>query len=344
MSCLLHKIANILFWLTQFIYHTQVATESIFVTKHQTKIWESFEGEGWVRENTSCAFTSFAIQLSNASFSLGTNWEQLPMLKQGQLCPSLPPTWTTKALPHRWPSAVEDSLVGWRRERCGKPNANVEITGRRKNFCLFYIVAYCPKFIMVNVITGRLQVKSNPQSLPKVSFRPPSSFCAFALSYSTFPPNLCRKFRMSNACKYKAQCLKGANYRHQPITAEGVFDHSHNFFFAFMQYRSFALITLTSSLKTSSTKKHLSLTFSQPYDLFNYLFWNSGLRSRLYVNQMHSQNTVKARASKREVGWYLCDQLRSTQAARHIFRWLSYTAERNSPNLCRDGELLVLQI
>lgn len=171
----------------------------------------------------------------------------------------------------------------------------------------------------------------------------PASVHLLSLSYSTIPPNLCRKFRMSNACKYKAQCIKGANYRHQPITAEGVFDHSHNFFFAFMQYRSFALITLTSSRKTSSTKKHLSLTFSQPY-LFNYLFWNSGLRSRLYVNQMHSQNTVKARASKREVGWYLCDQLRSTQAARHIFRWLSYTAERNSPNLCRDGELLVLQI
>lgn len=117
-GCLSNKTANILFWLLQFIYYTQVPTESISVTKHQTKIWESSEEEKeWVRENTRCAFASFAIQLSKASFSLGTNWEQLPMLKQGQLCPSLPPTWTTKALPHSWPSALEDSLVGWRTDR-----------------------------------------------------------------------------------------------------------------------------------------------------------------------------------------------------------------------------------
>lgn len=125
MGCLSNKIANILFWLLQFIYYTQVATESIFVTKHQTKIWESLEEEErWVRENTLCAL----LQVHNPAFQgqlfLGNN---LGAAEARSALSSLPPTWTTKALPPSWPSAREDSLVGWRRQRCGKPNANVEI-------------------------------------------------------------------------------------------------------------------------------------------------------------------------------------------------------------------------
>lgn len=183
MGCLSNKTANILLWLLQFIYYTQVATESIFVTEHQTKTWESEEEEEWVRENTLCAFTSFAIQLSKASFSLGTNWEQLPMLKARSAL-SLP----ASHLDHQGTASFLTFSSGRffaglkNRKKCGKPNANVEITGRRKNFCMFYSAAYCPKFIMVNAITGRLRVKRNPQSLPKISFRPPSSFCAFALT------------------------------------------------------------------------------------------------------------------------------------------------------------------
>lgn len=129
------------------------------MTKHQTKIWESLEEEeeGSVRENTLCAFPSFAIQLSKASFSLGTNWEQLPKA-EARSALSLP----ASHLDHQGTASFLTSSSGRffaglkKRQKCGKPNANVEITGRRKNFCIFYTVAYCPKFIMVNAIRGRL--------------------------------------------------------------------------------------------------------------------------------------------------------------------------------------------
>lgn len=149
-GCLLNKIANILFWLLQFIYYTQVATESIFVTKHQTKIWESVEEEEerWVRENTLCAL----LQVPQSSFprpafpweQSGSSWSKVSFV--------LP----ASHLDHPRHCLIPD-LQHWRffgglkkRQRCGKPNANVEITGKMKNFCMFYTLASCPKFIMVN--------------------------------------------------------------------------------------------------------------------------------------------------------------------------------------------------
>lgn len=139
-----------------------------------------------------------------------------------------------------------------------------------------------------------------------------------SLAYSIFPSNLlCRKFKTSKVWIYKVRC-------HQMCKPEKSAYNSWRFFWPFMhffcihavQMKSFALITLTKHSKTSSTKNpHLSLTFSQPHNLLNYLFWNSGLRRRLHVKQMHSQNTVKERASKRGLG-YLCDQLMSTHTVR----------------------------
>lgn len=168
------------------------------MTKHQTKIWESSEEEeGWVRENTWCAFASFAIQLSKASFS----WEQT-----GSSCPcwkarsalSLP----ASHLDHQGTASFLTFSSGRffgglkQRQRCGKPNADVEMTGKRKNFCMFYFVACCPKFIMVNACTGRLQVKIIHKASSKFLSGPVPAFVhLLSLSYSTFPPNLGRKFK-----------------------------------------------------------------------------------------------------------------------------------------------------
>lgn len=86
------------------------------------------------------------------------------------------------------------------RQRCGKTNANVEMTGRRKNSCMFDFVAYCPKFIMVNAFTGRLQVKVIHKASPKFLSGPLPAFVHFlSLSCSTFPPNLCRKLKTSRS-------------------------------------------------------------------------------------------------------------------------------------------------
>lgn len=93
------------------------------------------------------------------------------------------------------------------------------------------------------------------------------------------------------------------------------FDHSCTFLCIHAeQIKSSALVTLTK--KPQAEKMHLSLFFPHPHGLLNYLFWKSELRRKLHVEQMHSQNTVKERALKREVGCYLCDLRTSTHTVR----------------------------
>lgn len=122
-----------------FIYYSITATELFFVIKHQRRAFEKALRGREKLGRTLRAITSFAMQLSKAGFSFGTKQEQLPMLKQGQLCSCLPPTWTTKALPHCWPSAAEDSLVGWNREKMVLKTKSQHMETKRKAFLGFSV-------------------------------------------------------------------------------------------------------------------------------------------------------------------------------------------------------------